>query len=76
MNFNPDISKKTHEVVFSRKTVKVSHRSLNFDNIPVAQTSSQKHLRMQTKNTLNFDEHVSKLLHEFNKTICLLDGKL
>ena len=71
MNFYPDISKQANDVAFSRKTNKVSHRSLTFDNIPVAQTNSQKHLGMQIDNTLNFDEHVSKVLHEFNKTICV-----
>ena len=53
MNFNPDISKQANEVAFSRKTNKVSHRSLTFDNMPVAQTNSQKHLGMQIDNTLN-----------------------
>ena len=37
MTFNPDISKQAHEAVFPRKSFKVSHPSLTFNNIPVAQ---------------------------------------
>ena len=33
-----------HEVIFSRKRSVTSHPSLPFNNIPVAQTNSQKHL--------------------------------
>jgi len=46
MSFNPDISKQAHEVIFSRKRYVTPHPSLTFNNIPVAQTSSQKHLGM------------------------------
>ena len=46
MSFIPDISKQAHEVVFSRKNFKISHPSLTFNNIPVAQVGSLKHLRI------------------------------
>ena len=46
MSFNPDISKQAYEVIFSRKTSMISHPLLTFINIPVAQSSSQKHLGM------------------------------
>ena len=35
MAFNPDLSKQAQEIVFSRKTHKISHLKLNFNNSPV-----------------------------------------
>ena len=58
MSFNPDISKQAHEVIFSRKRSVSSHPPLTFNNIPVAQTNSQKHLGMQLDKKLNFEEHL------------------
>ena len=55
MSFNPDISKQAHESIFSRL------RSINFNNIPFAQTVSQKHLRLQLDKKLDLDEHLSKV---------------
>ena len=45
MSFNPDISKQAHEVIFSRKRSVITHPPLTFNNIPVAQTNSQKTFR-------------------------------
>ena len=60
MSFNPDISKQAHEVIFSRKRSVSSHPPLTFNNIPVAQTNSQKHLVMQIDKKLNFEEQLKK----------------
>ena len=64
MSFNPDISKQAHEVIFSRKRSIVTHPPLNFNNIPVAQTNSQKHLGMQLD--------LSKVESKVNKTIGII----
>ena len=40
MSFISDISKQAHEVVFPRKNFKISHPSLTFNNITVAQVGS------------------------------------
>ena len=72
MSFNPDISKKAHEVVFSRKRSLASHPSLTFNNIPVAQTSSQKHLGMHLDKKLNFEEHLSKVETKVNKSVGII----
>ena len=72
MSFNPDISKQAHEVVFSRKRSLVSHRSLTFNNIPVAQTSSQKHLGIHLDKKLNFEEHLSKVETKVNKSVGII----
>ena len=54
---NPNISKQAHEVVFPRKNFKISHPSLTFNNIPVAQVGSLNHLQISLDKKLNFDEH-------------------
>ena len=41
MNFNPDISKQAHEVIFSPKRSIARHPPLTFNKIPVAQTHSK-----------------------------------
>ena len=71
MSSNPDISKQAHEVI-SRKRSIVTHPSLNFNNIPVAQTNSQKHLGMQLDIKLNFEEHLSKVESRLKKTIGII----
>ena len=62
MSCNPDISKQAHEVIFSHKRSVSSHPPLTFNNIPVAQTNSQKHLGMQLdkKQFRNFEEQLKK----------------
>ena len=69
MTFNPDISKQAHEVVFSRKIMQSNHSPLTFNNIPVAQVKSQKHLGIILDKKLNFDEHLDKILAKVNKVI-------
>ena len=72
MSFNPDISKHSHEVIFSCKRSITSHPPLTFNNIPVAQTHSQKHLGMQLDKKLNFEEHLNKVESKVNKTIGII----
>ena len=58
-----------HEVIFSCKRSVSSHPPLPFNNIPVAQTNSQKHLRMQLDKKLRFEEQLKKVESNVNKTI-------
>ena len=44
MNFNPDPSKQAQEVIFNYKVKKVVLPPISFNNKPVQQVSSQKHL--------------------------------
>ena len=69
VSFNPDISKQAHEVVFLRKIFKISHPSLTFNNIPVAQVCSQKDLGISLDSKLNFDEHLRNIQSEVNRII-------
>ena len=72
MSFNPDPSKRAQEVIFSHKIQKTCHPSIYFNNKPVKQVPSQKHLGMILDNKLNFQEHLKNILHKVNKTIGLL----
>ena len=60
MAFNPDLSKQAQEIVFSRKTDKISHPKLNFNNSPAAQSTCQKHLRLYLDEKLNFYHHIKE----------------
>ena len=59
MIFNPDLSKQAQEVIFSRKTNKISHPTTTFNTVPVARTSCQKHLGLHLDEKLNFNEHIN-----------------
>ena len=72
MNFNPDISKQDYEVIFCRKRSIASRPPSTFNNIPVAQTNSQKHLVMQLDKKLNFEEHLNKIESKVSKTIGII----
>ena len=53
--------------IFSSKGSIASYPPLTCNNIPVAQTNSQKHLGMHLDKKLNFDEHLSKVEWKVNK---------
>ena len=72
MSFNPDISKQAHDAIFSSEMPVSSHPPLTFNNIPVAQTNSPKHLGMQLDKKLNFEEHLKKVESKVNKTIGII----
>ena len=72
MTFNPDPNKQAQEVFFSRKTKKISHSLLNFNNNSVQQVQFQKHLSIYLDGKLNFREHLQKMFKKIKKTISLL----
>ena len=72
MSFNPDISKRAHEEVLSRKNFKISHPSLTFNNIPVAQVGSLKHFGISLNSKLNFDKHLRKIQPKVNRIIGII----
>ena len=72
MSFNPDPSKQAQEVIFSRKLQKSVYPSLHFNNIAVAQSTTQKHLGMLLDVKLDFQEHLKNIYSKVNKTIGLL----
>ena len=72
MNFNPDPSKQTQEVLFPRKIKSQNHPCLHFSNNPVNQTRLQKHLRMYLDPKLYFLEHLKNIQAKMNKSTALL----
>ena len=69
---NPDLSKQAQEVIFSRKTVKLSHPSITFNTAPVARTACQKHLGLYLDEKLNFHDHINANILKANKGIGII----
>ena len=72
MSFNTDSSKQVQEIIFSRKTKKISHPSLRFNSSIVSQTPYQKHLGVFLDTRSTFEEHLKVVTTKINKTIGLL----
>ena len=60
MSFNPNLSKQAREVIFSRKSSRVDHPSVTFNNSSVARTSCQKHLGLYLDEKLNFSHYIKQ----------------
>ena len=72
MSFNPDPSKQAQEIIFSRKTKKISHPSLRFNNSIVSQSPYQKQLGMFLDAQLTFEEYLKVITTNVNKTIGII----
>ena len=72
LNFNPDPTKQAQEVIFSRKTKKLPHPPLVFNNTNVTQSIYQKHLGIILDSKLTFENHINMVTTKINKTIGLL----
>ena len=68
MNFNTDPIKQAQEVIFSRKTKKLRHPPLVFNNTNVTPSIYQKHLGIILDSKLAFENHISKVITKINKT--------
>ena len=71
MNFNPDLAKLAHEVIFSRKAKEINHRLLLFSNTSISQSSSRKCLGVILGSKLIFDEHLKMVSLKLSKTVGL-----
>ena len=69
MYFNPDISKQTQEVIFSKKSLKASHPVLYFNRTPVIRCSHQKHLGVYLDKKLSFHQHIKEIITKASKGI-------
>ena len=72
MIFNPNLSKQTQEVIFSRKITKLLHPTLLFNNIPLNNNLFQKHLGLTLAIKLKFSEHIRSITKKISKTMSLL----
>ena len=51
---------KRKKLSFFRKTHKISHPKLNFNNLPIVQDICQKHLGLSLDEKLNFSYHIKE----------------
>ena len=65
--FNPDLSKQAQEVMFSRKTNKISHPTTTFNTVPVARAPCPKHLGLHLDEKLSFNHHIKVKISKANK---------
>ena len=72
MSFNPDPSKQAQEVICTRKVKKIVHPVIFFNNKPVQQVSSQKHLGLILNTSLTFAGHIGAITSKVSKSIGLL----
>ena len=70
--FNPDLTNQVPEKIFSRKTKKLLHLSLSFNNVPLKNSMSQKHFGLILDVKLNFVEYIKIITQKISKTISLL----
>ena len=72
MSFNPDPSKQTVEVHFSRKINPVNIPPIHFNNLAVASCETRKQLGLLLDKRLVFDRHVEEMILMANKGIGLI----
>ena len=72
LSFSPDPFKQAQKVISTRKVKKVLHPPIFFNNKPVQQVSSQKHLGLTLDIYLMFDEDIKAITCKVSKTIVLL----
>ena len=65
--FNPDLTKKTQEVIFSWKTMKPFHPQVFLNEVPVECSVFQKHLCLHLYQKLDFSKHHSEKISKAQK---------
>ena len=72
MSFNLDDSKQAQEMVFSRKCTKEDYPPIYFSDMPVTQTTVQKHIGLYLDEKFNYNTHIKEKLSKVYKGIGLL----
>ena len=72
MNFDPDHTKQTQEIIFIMKKIVSVHPVAYFNNILVNSTTTHKHLGIILHSKLNYKNHLQSVFSRVSKTICLL----
>ena len=72
MKLNPDPTKQTQEIIFSRKRTVSIHSVVYFNNTLVNSMAPQKHLGMILESKLSFENHLQSVFSRVNKIIGLL----
>ena len=69
MLFNPDITKQAKEVIFSKKTNKINHPPISFNNTAIKTCSSEKHLGIILDEKLSFKQHLHEKINKAMKLV-------
>ena len=69
MAFNPDATKQTQEVVFSKKPRESFHPNLYFNKFVVEKVQTQKHLGLKLDKKLSFEKHLKDEFAKVNRGI-------
>ena len=69
MSFNPDVSNQAQEVIFSKRTQKLFHLTVLFNNIPVQPNTVQKHLGVYLDEKHNFNTHITEKIGKASKQV-------
>ena len=72
MLFNPDSSKPTQEVLFSRKNKIQSHLIISLNRVQVKRVSYQKRLGILLDEKRNFKHHIDSAISNVNKGILVI----
>ena len=72
ISFNPDPSKQAQEVIFSRKCTIEDNSPIYFNDIPVIQTTVQKHIGMYLDEKLGYNTHNKEKRSKIYKGTALL----
>ena len=59
----------SNQVVFSRKSQKVTHPTIYFNNSPAIRSSTQKHLSIHFDEKLNVIHHIKEKISKANKGV-------
>ena len=70
--FNPDPAKQAQEAIFSWKLIKPIPPLIKFNNLPIQNAPSQKHLGLILDEKLNFEYHLKENCVKFNKDIGII----
>ena len=72
MNFNPDSTSQTQEVIFSRKPQNTNHRCLIFIHHTVKFTESQKHVGVGLDSRLDLKDNLEIIFKNVSRAIGFL----
>ena len=67
MSFNPDPTKQAVQVLFSRKTSKIAHPIIFFNDTEVETVNERKHLGLTLDTKLTFASHIDEKLKKARK---------
>ena len=72
LEFNPDPTKQTTEVLFSCETSSPNHPQIMFNGTVVAKMNEQKHLGLTLDSTFSFKKHLNERIIMAKKNLGII----